>query len=87
MIYAIFDNILAGHTWTDTGQLRIVQSELPRSNQPASPEAENQSLLSRLLLRSKSDPVMARVAGAWRQIRRSGSIFWLWRSVSASDTC
>lgn len=62
MIYVIFDNVLAGHTWTDTGQLKIVQPELSRSSQRASPEAESQSLLSRLLHRSKSDPVTARVA-------------------------
>jgi hypothetical protein len=63
MIYVIFDNILANHTWTETGQLRIVQPKLPAwSNRPASPEAESQSLLSRLLLRSKSDRIMARAA-------------------------
>jgi AraC-like DNA-binding protein len=72
VIYVIFENVLANHTWTETGRLRIVQPKLPASsNQPASPEAESQSLLSRLLLRSKSDRIMARAA---RQLSVSPSM-------------
>jgi AraC-like DNA-binding protein len=61
MIYVIFDNVLADHTWTDAGRLQIVQPALPAmSVQPASPEAERQSLLARLAIRSVGDRIMCR---------------------------
>ena len=63
MIYVIFDNVLAGHTWSEAGRLQIVQPELPvRSTQPSSPEVERQSLLARLAIQAKSESSMCRAA-------------------------
>jgi hypothetical protein len=63
MIYRIFDHVLAGHTWSESGDLQIVQSAPPvRTALPASPDAEGRALLARLAIRSKSDRIMCRAA-------------------------
>ena len=63
MIYVIFDNVLAGHTWSEAGHLQIAEPAVPVVlGRPASPEAVRQSLLARLAIRSKPDRIMCRAA-------------------------
>ena len=62
MIYRIFDHILAGHTWSEAGNLQIVQPVADQSDRPTSPEVESRSLMARLAIRSKSDRIMRRAA-------------------------
>ena|ERR1700730_8211332 len=62
MMYVIFDSVLVDHTWSEAGHLQIKSVRSDSSSQSGSLEAERQSLLARLVLRSISDPVMSRAA-------------------------
>ena len=60
--YRIFDNVLEGHSWAADGRLCIAQQPQSDSFQETSPKAEIDALFNRLLLRSKSDRILCRVA-------------------------
>jgi len=69
MIFRIFDHLLANHTWSMTGDLRLACEHScikPGSDvgscQASPAQAETASLLDRLVLRTKSDRVMSRAA-------------------------
>jgi AraC-like DNA-binding protein len=62
MIYRIFDQSLAGHTWSEEGRLRVVQAAPNASDRQTSPECTRTSLLARLVIRSKGDCIMCRAA-------------------------
>jgi AraC-like DNA-binding protein len=62
MIYRIFDQVLAGHIWSDAGRLQVVQGAPDRQGLPASPDVESRSHRARLVIRSKGDRVMCRAA-------------------------
>ena len=62
MNFRILDHVLADHTWSATGHLCIAHDAPTVPCAGPSPEAEIDSLLSRLILRSKSDRIMGRAA-------------------------
>ncbi len=62
MIFRIFDQVLANHTWSSTGRLCIAQAPQTVSCGTCSSNAEIVSLLDRLILRSRSDRIMCRAA-------------------------
>jgi hypothetical protein len=62
MIYRIFDQSLAGHTWSEEGRLQIVQAAPDAFNRQTSPECARSSLLARLAIRSKGHRIMCRAA-------------------------
>jgi AraC-like DNA-binding protein len=62
MIYRIFDQSLAGHTWSEEGRLQVVQVVPYASHRQTSPECARTSLFARLVIRSKRDRVMCRAA-------------------------
>jgi hypothetical protein len=62
MVFRIFDNVLANHTWSAHGHLCIAGEPRPISHAVGCQKTEINALLGRLVLRSKSDRVMCRAA-------------------------
>jgi AraC-like DNA-binding protein len=62
MVFRIFGNVLANHTWSPTGHLCIAGAPQPVSHATCCHKAEINALLGRLVLRSRSDRVMCRAA-------------------------
>jgi hypothetical protein len=62
MVFRIFDNVLANHTWNTNGHLCIAGAPQLISQASYCQKTEINALLGRLVLRSKSDRVMCRAA-------------------------